>query len=410
MSLPTFVVVGAGQAGGWAAKTLRDEGFEGRIVLFGREKYAPYERPPLSKGLLTGKTTISELTLFSREALAQLDIEFKPTCQIRRLNPAHLSVETELGEKIRYDKLLLSTGGRALVPQFPGSDSRDVMSLRTAEDANRIKSRLEKPSKHVVVIGAGWVGLEVAATARTMGHEVTVIEMTERACSRSVMPAVSERLGKLHQTNGVKLLVNTQVCAIKTIGTAESCVMLTTGETVRADIIILGVGLVPNDELARSAGLNCNKGVVVDASCMTSDPHIFAAGDVSVIQYQNPAMQCRLESWQNAQDQGIAAARAMLGKSVSYQPVPLVWSEQFDAMIQIAGHAQLTKKTVVRSTADIMPALVFGLDSENRVVAAVGINGGREFRNARKLVETNSPVDPIALADPSIALASTVQA
>ena len=194
MSGETFVVVGAGQAGGYAVKTLREEGFDGRIVLLGNEAHAPYERPPLSKGVLTGKVMAPELTLFSAESLVELEVERFTNCNARRIFLDLQVVETDLGHEIRYDKLLLSTGGRPFLPPFPGSDSRDVLCLRTLDDALRIKQRLVGSLKRIVVVGAGWIGLEVAATARTLGHEVTVIEMTERVCSRSVMPEVSEHL------------------------------------------------------------------------------------------------------------------------------------------------------------------------------------------------------------------------
>lgn len=404
MSKQTFVVIGAGQAGGWAVKTLRDEGFDGRILLFGNEGQAPYERPPLSKGLLTGATAAAELTLFSNEGLGELNVQFETSCPIVEIVPDRQVIQTALGQEIHYDKLLLCTGGRALRPPFSGADSRDVLSLRTLGDAAKLKSRLQSPAQRIVVVGAGWIGLEIAATARTLGHDVTVVEMADRACSRSVMPEVSERLAQLHESQGVRLLFNEQVSAIEPKSNGSSLVVLGSGQELEADSVILGAGLLANDELASRAGLACNRGVLVNASCQTSNPHIYAAGDVAVIQYQSPAMQCRLESWQNAQDQGIAAARAMLGNSVSYQPVPLVWSEQYDAMIQIAGHPHLANKTVVRNSVSSASTLMFGLDNQNCVVTVVGLNAGRDYRFARKLVEGNVQVDPATLADVDVAL------
>lgn len=408
MSGQTFVVVGAGQAGGYAVKTLREEGFDGRIILLGNEAHAPYERPPLSKGVLTGKVMAPELTLFSAESLVELGVESFTNCNARRIFLDLQVVETDLGHEVHYDKLLLSTGGRPFLPPFPGSDSRDVLCLRTLDDALRIKQRLIGSLKRIVVVGAGWIGLEIAATARTLGHEVTVIEMTERVCSRSVMPEVSEQLAQLHESKGVTIRLRTQISAIEPSDNTGSVVTLATGETLLADTVILGVGLLANDELARDAGLVCNRGVLVNANCQTSDPHVFAAGDVAVIQYQNPIMQCRLESWQNAQDQGIASARAMLGQKVLYQPIPLLWSEQYDTLIQIAGHPQLAHKTVVRSIATPMSMMIFGLNTQNQVMAVVGLNAGRYYRNARKLVESSAQIDPEALSNSSVSLHDAV--
>ena len=410
MNQQTFVVIGAGQAGGWAVKTLRDEGFDGRILMFGNEAHAPYERPPLSKGVLTGSTNAAELTLFGAESLAQLDVEFSPHCRIRAIHPERHIVETEQGQEIRYDRLLLSTGGRAMLPSFPGADSRDICMLRTLDDALHLKQRLDRPAQHIAVVGAGWIGLELAATARTLGHDVTVVELAERACSRSVMPEVSEQLAQMHKSQGVALNFSSQVTAVEALPQGGSRVDLGNGKSLVADTIILGAGLIANDELAQQAGLICNRGVVVNANCQTSNPHIFAAGDVAVLQYESLAMQCRLESWQNAQDQGVAAARAMLNLAVSYQPVPLVWSEQYSTMIQIAGHPVLARQTVARGTDNAIPPLVFGLDAQNRVVAVVGFNAGRDYRAARKLVEASAQVDPAALANPAIALASAAKA
>jgi 3-phenylpropionate/trans-cinnamate dioxygenase ferredoxin reductase subunit len=254
------------------------------------------------------------------------------------------------------------------------------------------------------VVGAGWIGLEIAATACSLGHEVTLVEMTDRVCSRSVMPEVSDQLAELHRSHGVKLLLNAEVAGIRCIDSGGSCVTLASGDVLMADTIVLGAGLIANDELARDAGLVCDRGVLVNDRCQTSDSDIFAAGDVAVIRFADLSLQCRLECWQNAQDQGIAAAQAMLDQPVSYQPTPLVWSDQYDCRIQIAGHAQLACKTLMRNAQDPISKIFFGLNSQNQIVAVVAFNDGREFRAARKLVERSAQVDPLVLTNLSQSL------
>jgi len=406
MTTATFVIVGAGQAGGWAAKTLRDQGFSGRIVLYGSEAHPPYERPPLSKGVIAGSTPLSETMLFTPAQLQADGIEFFPRRTVRGLKPEDRLIILDDGEAVSYDRALLCTGGRPLVPAFHGADSRDVFFLRTFDDAERLKDRLSRPRQKVVVIGAGWIGLEVAATARSLGNDVRIFEAANRVCARSVIPEVSPILAALHETQGVDIQVSSKVSSIEPLFSGGSTVRLSNGQEHYADVVVLGTGLVSNDGLAREAGLACDGGILVDTRCRTSDEHIFAAGDVTVIEYGHLGIRSRLESWQNAQDQGVAAARAMLDQEVSYQPVPLVWSEQYDAMIQLAGHAQLATHGVVRPLGDKSGLLAFGLDASGQVKMAVGINAGREYRVARRFVEGSISVDPHRLADPATLLSS----
>lgn len=402
MHTKTFIVAGAGQAGGWAAKTLRDEGFSGNILLLGKEPHPPYERPPLSKAVLTGAMTVEETTLFSEDQLRTLGIDFRPGTPIESLDPAGRSLRTSTGETLSYDRLLLCTGGHAGAPPFPGAGSRDVHLLRTRDDAARLKADLEAPARRVIVIGGGWIGLEIAATARTLGHTVSVIEQADRVCARSVPPDVSTRLATRHKLRGVEVLLAAAVMAIEPLDSG-SRVRLADGNIRMADLIILGTGLVPNDDVARAAGLACERGILVDSQCRTSDPAIFAAGDVAVL-HDRKLGWYRLESWQNAQDQGIAAARAMLDQQVDYRPMPLVWSEQYDAMIQIAGHTGHVTRTISRSLAGSDRELIFGLDADDRVTCVIGLNAGRDYRVARKLVENAQTIDPHALADSAIPL------
>ena len=380
----TFVIVGAGQAGAWAARTLRDGGYAGRIVLCGAEAHAPYERPPLSKGLITGATEAAETTLLSMADMQALDVEFLAGRAAVALDAAARELRFADGAAIGYDKLLLATGGSPCRPPLPGFDSARVRTLRTLDDALALRAALASQPR-LVIIGGGWIGLELAATARTLGCTVTVIEAAPRFCARSVMAPVSAFLRDRHEAAGVTVRIGQGVTALEEDAQGGR-VRLADGTQVPADLVLLGVGMQPNDGLAREAGLACARGVLVDATCRSSDPHIYAAGDVAVLAHPRVPEGLRLESWQNAQDQGAAAARAMLGEPVSYAPMPLVWSEQYEHMIQIAGFPALARRTVMRP-AGASGRLYLGLDAAGAVVAAVGIDAGRDFRVARKLVE-----------------------
>ena len=388
----TFVIVGAGQAGACAARTLRDRGHAGRIVLCGAEAHAPYERPPLSKGLVTGATDAAETTLLGVAEMQALGIEFMPGRNAVALDPAARQVRFADGGALAYDKLLLATGGSPCRPPLPGFDSVRVRTLRTLDDALALRAALAAQPR-LAIIGGGWIGLEVAATARMLGCAVTVIEAASRLCARSVMAPVSAFLRERHETAGVAVRVGQGVTALEEDAHGAR-VVLADGTQVDADLVLLGVGMQPNDSLAREAGIACARGVLVDASCRSADPHVYAAGDVAVLAHPRVPEGLRLESWQNAQDQGTAAARAMLGEPVNYAPVPLVWSEQYEHMIQIAGFPALACRTVMRPVGTA-GRLYLGLDEAGTAVAAVGVDAGRDFRVARKLVEQSgmAPAD-----------------
>jgi 3-phenylpropionate/trans-cinnamate dioxygenase ferredoxin reductase subunit len=386
-SARAMVIVGAGQAGAWAARTLRQAGHAGRIVLLGAEAHAPYERPPLSKGLLDGTQDAAQATLLSPEQIASLDIAFLPGARVVAIDRTARRVHCRDGRAFAYDRLLLATGGRPRLPRVPGLDAAGVHVLRTMDDALALRDALSaRPC--LAVVGGGWIGLECAATARRLGCPVTLLEAGPRLCARSVMPEVSAHLGRLHRDAGVDLRLNARLQCVHAMPDGRLRLLLDDGGAIQADRVIVGAGMAANDELARSAGLDCAQGVCVDAACRTSDPHIYAAGDVAVL--NGAAGAVRLESWQNAQDQGMAAARAMLGQEVDYRPIPFVWSEQYGSLIQIAGHPALSRRTVQRA-AGARGALYVGLDASGTVTAAIGIGAGRDFRLARKWVETASP-------------------
>ncbi|MGE8656779.1 MAG: NAD(P)/FAD-dependent oxidoreductase [Achromobacter sp.] len=403
MSAGAIVIVGAGQAGGWAAATLRGRGYRGRIVLLGDEPHAPYERPPLSKAVLGGQAAPDSTELFSRERLAELDITFRPGVAATRLWPERHQVETSEGAVLDYDKLILCTGGRPIVPALPGVDGPAVHVLRTRDDALRLRTRLG-PGRRVVIAGGGWIGLEVAATARQAGCATTVLEQAPRLCARSVPPGVSAHLAALHSAQGVTLRFDTGLRAVQARPDGSCVAELADGGHLEADAVVLGVGMQANDTLARAAGIACDRGVLVDEYCRTSAPDVLAAGDVAVA--ASAAGPLRLESWQNAQDQGAAAACAALDAGQPYVPSGAVWSEQYDAMVQIAGFPARARREVLRPQADARALLSVALDEGDRVVGAVAVNAARELRPLRQWIAQGARVDPGRLARADAPLSS----
>ncbi|MGB6103867.1 MAG: FAD-dependent oxidoreductase [Pusillimonas sp.] len=430
MTVGRVVIVGAGQAGGWAARTLREEGYQGSIVLIGDEAHAPYERPPLSKEILLGASAPEQLTLVPEEELLSLQVEARFGVRVSRIDRERkrvflASVQQLAGlggamdgggdaEPLDYDALVLCTGGRARCLPIEGSGDERVHTLRTLDDALRLRAALTGAPGPVLVIGGGWIGLEVAASARQLGCEVTLVECADRLCQRSVAPDVSMALLNLHAANGVQVMLGAGVSALSACpadgrpahsreareeaGPAVLEATLTNGQSLHVAHVVMAAGLVSNDEQAAEAGLVCRNGIVVDDRCRSSDPAIYAAGDVAVTETAVDGVHMRLESWQNAQDQGMAAARAILGKDVNYRPTPLLWSQQFDQFIQIAGYVNDAVLTAIRE----LPgggSIRFYLDGEETVCGAIGMNAGRDWRFARQLAERRQRVSPAALAD-----------
>jgi 3-phenylpropionate/trans-cinnamate dioxygenase ferredoxin reductase subunit len=396
----TIVIIGAGQAGGWAAHTLRSEGYAGRITLLGDEPHRPYERPPLSKAVMLGDADPQSTQLMKPEAFDALDLDWRPNTRVSRIDRAGKRVELGQGESIAYDKLIFCTGGRARMLSIPGADLPNVHTLRTLDDAKALGAVLQ-PGRHVVVVGGGWIGLEVAASARKRGAQATVVEAQSRVCERAVTKDVSAYLYGLHLAHGVEIMLQAQVQAFHRQDDGRLRVELADGRSVPADAIVVGVGLIANDELAKEAGVECNNGVLVDAGCRTSDADIFAAGDVAVTPNPWAGRSMRLESWQNAQEQGMAAARAALGQAVDYRILPWFWSDQYDSNMQIYGMSKPTHSIVRRGDTESGSFVLFYLDG-NVVQAAVGVNAARDLRFARRLIEQRKPVDTGALSDTSL--------
>ncbi|TPQ28808.1 MULTISPECIES: NAD(P)/FAD-dependent oxidoreductase [Cupriavidus] len=396
----TIVIVGAGQAGGWAAQTLRNEGFTGRLVLIGDESHPPYERPPLSKAVLAGEAEPSSTQLLRPDAFEALGLEWWPDIPVNHIDRHAKRLEMTDGKTLAYDKLILCTGGRARTLTVPGADRARVHTLRTIGDALSLAQEF-RPGRSVAVIGGGWIGLEVAATARQRGAEVTVIEAQGRLCERSVPPEISEHLLGLHATHGVHIRLGVHISGIARGADGRPALTLADGDTLTCDAIVAGVGLVPNDDLARDAGLDCDGGIIVDERCCTSDPDIFAAGDVAVTPNPWAGRRMRLESWQNAQEQGIAAARAALCLPVVYQPLPWFWSDQYDMNLQIYGVPLPSHRIVTRGMPGDNSFALFYLE-DDVIKAALGANAARDLRFARRLIEQSKPVDVKRLADADV--------
>ena len=401
--MPSYVIAGASLAGAKAAETLRDEGFDGDIVLIGAEAERPYERPPLSKAVLSGEAPADSTSLLKTEAFEQLDLDWRPNVRVTSIDRGAQHVRLSTGESIAYDKLILCSGGRARRMSVPGATLPGVFTLRSIADARALAEVLV-PGKAIVVVGGGWIGLEVAATARKKGVVVTIVEAMARLCERTVPAEISEYLARLHARHGTQVILGAGVEGFSRNAGGRLAATLIDGRELVCDAVVAGIGMIPNDELAREAGLECDGGIVVDAQCRTSDPNVLAAGDVAAWHCRWAGRRMRLESWQNAQEQGIAAARSALGIAVEHQPLPWFWSDQYDVNLQIYGIADSTHRVVVRGDLQSDGFVLFYLDGNDAVRSAMGPNAARDLRFARRLIEGCKSVDPERLADTGVAM------
>lgn len=393
------VIVGAGLAARWLVLTLRAEGHAGPIVVIGDEPHPPYDRPPLSKAVLKRQAEPGQLTLMSDVQLGEQGVRWCAGQAVTAIDRANRQVVTDRGEVFAYRWLFLACGGRARALPGVAEHSR-IVTLRRIEDALRLREQLSA-GRHVIVIGGGWIGLEVAATARQGGCEVTVIEAAPRVCIRTVPEVVSRHLETLHGENGVGLRLGVRPGAI-TAGEDAVTVTLADGETVVGDVLLLGVGMVPNDQLARDAGLATDNGILTDASGGTEDPAIFAVGDVANA-LQADGSRARIESWENAQRMGIAAARAALGRPVDpgSEGPPWFWSDQFDDNLQLLGRPDPSHRVIERVVPQRRQRILYFCDGD-RVCAVAAVNGGREIKIARKWITQNRFPDLDRLADTAI--------
>lgn len=396
----TFIIVGAGQAGGQAAATLRERGFAGRIVLLGEEPVVPYQRPPLSKKFLAGELPVERTYLRPASFYQQHGIELKLGIRAEGIDRSARTVDLGSDGKLPYDKLLLATGSRPRQLAVPGANLPGVHCLRTIADVLQIRPHMAV-GRQLVVVGGGYIGLEVAAVAAEGGMRVTVLEAADRILSRVTSPAMSEFFTGVHRSHGVEIRCLSAVSGFEGSDRVEAvrCV----DQRIPADLVVVGIGIVPNVELAAAAGLACENGILVDERCRSGDPNVFAAGDCT--NHPNPVLQrrVRLESVQNAVDQAKAAAANMAGAQDGYAQVPWFWSNQYDLKLQSVGLLDGYDQVVRRGDPATRSFALFYL-REGVLTAVDAVNMPREYMACRKLIPQRFRIAPQRLADTSLAM------
>ncbi len=392
-----IVIIGAGQAGAQAIATLRAEGFAGALSLIGDEGFAPYQRPPLSKAYLAGDFARERLFLKPDAFYAEAACDLRLSAPVDAIDRQKKTVRLSDGTRLPYDRLLLTTGARVRTLPVPGAGLPGVYYLRGIADVDALRQHFQ-PGTRLAVVGGGYIGLEVAAVAVKRGLKVTVIEAADRVMVRAASPQISAFYEKTHRDNGVEFVLGAM--AERFDGDARAEGVSTNRGRVAADFILAGIGVVPNCELAKAAGLACDNGIAVDEYGVTSDPDIFAAGDCT----SHPGFaggRVRLESVQNAIDQAKHAALAMLGKPLAYREVPWFWSDQYDLKLQIAGLAHPGDTTVLRGNPDSRKFSVFHL--RDGVVAAVeAVNAAPDYIVGRRLIAARAVIAPERIADVSV--------
>ncbi|WP_284312439.1 NAD(P)/FAD-dependent oxidoreductase [Labrys miyagiensis] len=409
---PGMVIVGAGEAGARAAFALREQGWTGLVTLIGEEIHAPYERPPLSKAALVDEAHPTPRYIVGQERFAAEGVTHIADRAVTTIDRQMRHVGLNDGSTIAYDRLLLATGATPRRLPIPGADHAGCVTLRRFEDALHLRERF-RPGARIAIIGGGFIGLELAASACQKGAEVTIIEALPRLLSRGVPAEIAGAVQERHRAAGVTILCGDGIAAIEDHG-AGPAVRLASGKRIEADLAVLGVGAVPNTSLAQSAGLAVDNGIAVDDRLRTSDETIHAAGDCC--SFPLPiygGRRVRLESWRNAQEQGTHAAKAMLGSSEAFDAVPWFWSDQYDLSLQVAGLVDEGRQSVRRDGAD-GSFILFHLDDDARLVAASGIGPGnaiaRDIRLAEMLIARRARPDAAALSDPQTRLKSLLAA
>ena len=402
----THVIVGAGLAGAKAAEALRAEGFDGPVVLLGEETERPYERPPLSKDYLLGKADRDTIYVHPADWYEQHDVDLRLGDAVTALDPAAHEVRLARGGRVGYARLLLATGSSPRRLPVPGADLDGVLYLRRVGDSDRLKAAFAAAGK-VVVIGGGWIGLETAAAARAAGAEVTVLEAAKLPLLRVLGPEVAQVFATLHREHGVDLRCGVEVAAVTGRDGRVAGVQLSDGSVIPADVVIAGVGITPNVGLAVAAGLAEANGIQVSAALRSTDPDIFAAGDVASAFHPVLGRHIRVEHWANALHQPQAAARAMLGQDVSYDRMPYFFTDQYDLGMEYSGYVEPGNydEVVFRGDPQRREFIAFWLGSGGRVLAGMNVNVWDATEAIQALVRARTPVDAKALSDPAMPLA-----
>jgi NADPH-dependent 2,4-dienoyl-CoA reductase/sulfur reductase-like enzyme len=424
-----FVIVGAALAGASAAEELRKRGFDGSVRLVGLEGHRPYIRPPLSKGYLGGSDERETVFVHPTDWYADNRIELAIGQVVEAIDRSGHQVELATGERYRYDRLLLATGASPRRLEAPGSELAGVYYLRTLDDSDALRGVLSAGGKTVVVIGSGWIGMEAAATARTLGNEVTILERGEIPLAKAIGDELGAVFAELHRQNGVVIRAGVSVEGLVDaagVGAAGAAgagadgsgsdglgaaarwvagVALVGGEVVPADLVLVGIGVLPNIRLASAAGLETDNGILVDASLATSDPDIFAAGDVANAWHPRLGQRLRSEHWANALNQGPAAARSMLGEAVSFDDIPYFFTDQFDLGMEYAGFPPLAlgADIVYRGDRNAREFIAFWV-ADGRVVAGMNVNVWDVNEQVQRIIRSAAIVDPARLADENVPL------
>jgi 3-phenylpropionate/trans-cinnamate dioxygenase ferredoxin reductase component len=405
MSKQTFVIVGASLAGAKAAEQLREKGFDGRIVLVGSEADRPYERPPLSKEYLEGRSEREKVYVHPSDFYADNEIEWRSQTTVTAIDPAASTVTLQPGGELSYDKLLLATGAEPRRLDIPGADLAEIHYLRSIEDSDALRDRLTS-GRRVAVVGAGWIGSEVAATARQRGAEVTLIDPLSLPNERIFGSEIGEFYRDVHAAHGVNLELGEGCSGFEGDDNgAVAGVRLDSGRRVDCDLVVVGVGVAPRDGLARDAGLTVDNGVVVDEHLQSSVPTIYAAGDVANFPHAFFGARMRIEHWSNALNGGPAAARAMLGDQAAYDRIPYFFSDQYDVGMEYSGFAPSWDRVVFRGERAGGEFIAFWL-SEGRVVAGMNVNVWDVNPQVQAIIRSRRQVDVDALADPDTPLES----
>ena len=403
-----IVIVGAGQAGGQTVASLRQGGFKGGITILGDEAQPPYQRPPLSKQYLSGDQALTRLYVRPEQFYIDHEINLQTETRVTDIAPEARTLNTASGTTYHYDELLIATGSRPRILKLPGAALNGIHYLRTIADVDRIRAALSGATR-VCILGGGYIGLEVAAVIASSGLEVSVIEMEERILQRVTTAEMSAFYQDIHEQQGVKIMVNTRAIGFEGDTSVTALVVHEQGHEqglerrIETDLVIIGIGIQPNVELAEAAGIDCDNGILVDNRCRTSQTHIYAAGDCT--NHPNALLnrRLRLESVPNAMEQARVAADNMLGGTKTYAAVPWFWSDQYDLKLQMVGFSADGDRAVTRGDPDSKQFAVFYLNN-GKVVGVDAVNSPKEFMVCKQLY--GKTVDPDALADPQLDLKS----
>lgn len=402
----SIVIIGGGLAGGKATEALRERGFSGSITLISNEADAPYERPPLSKSYLAGQTQFQDALVHPPQWYGEHDVDLRLSTGATSLDTAAHTVTLDDGTTLPYTKLLLATGSVPRRLSIPGADADGVLYLRSHADSDAIRATFGD-GRRLVIIGAGWIGLEVAAAARGAHTEVSIVEMAELPLLGVLGREVAQVFADLHTTNGVDLRLGAKLAEITIDSGRATGVRLADGTTIAADAVVVGIGVEPEVTLAQSAGLALGNGVLVDASLRTSDPDVFAVGDIANHDHPTLGTRVRVEHWATALNQPATAAAAMLGQDASYTELPYFFSDQFDLGMEYIGHVPKDsyERVVVRGDIAAREFVAFWLDDANRIKAAMNVNVWDVVDEIKPLIVRGTVVDPARLTDPATSYA-----